>query len=268
MAVFRHLLATLLLSSSLLAQQTPPVPSPMAGSTRIDSTRVDGPLEVRATTAESEAVLAGRSYTRQRFSSSPSILVDSFVRTYRDALFAAGWKLLDVPKIDGVPTPEGVVNIAAQYMNNGRNVYVRISRLPDASYEINVADVGDEDWAAALAKDCRLRIHSLHFDLDRPTLRVFESTPTLEKLANVLKAHNAPSVEIEGHADNIGEAGAAMRQTLSDGRAKAVADWLVGHGVPAAKIRWKGYGKLRPIADNDSDLGRALNRRLEVACVQ
>ena len=77
-----------------------------------------------------------------------------------------------------------------------------------------------------------------------------------------------PAVEIEGHMDNIGEAGVASRQALSEGRAKAVAAWLTAHGVPASKVTATGYGKTRPIADNDTDLGRALNRRIEVACLR
>jgi outer membrane protein OmpA-like peptidoglycan-associated protein len=117
-----------------------------------------------------------------------------------------------------------------------------------------------------LAKDCKLRIPSIHFDLDRATIRLFDSEPSLQKLADVLKEKNAPAVEIQGHMDNIGEAGVAARQTLSEARAKAVAAWLTSHGVPATRVTSKGYGKTRPIADNDSDLGRAMNRRIEVAC--
>ena len=138
-------------------------------------------------------------------------------------------------------------------------------REPDGRIQIAVADIGDENWSTMLATDCRVRVYSLHFDLDRPTLREHESEPTLEKLADLLKSKSAPAVEIQGHMDNIGEAGAAARQTLSEGRAKIVASWLVAHGVPAAKITSKGYGKTEPIAENDSDLGRALNRRIEVA---
>lgn len=110
-----------------------------------------------------------------------------------------------------------------------------------------------------------MRVPSIGFDLDRPTLREFESEPTLQKLADLLKAKNAPAVEIQGHMDNVGQAGVAARQTLSEGRAKIVANWLTAHGVPAAKVTAKGYGKARPIAENDSDLGRALNRRIEIA---
>jgi outer membrane protein OmpA-like peptidoglycan-associated protein len=229
---------------------------------------VDGPLEVKPATAEDEAVLAGMRYTRRRYRARPEILLPVFVATYRDALFAGGWKLIVVPKVDGVPAPEGIVSIGAQYMENGRNIYTRMSRSADGAYEINVADVGEEDWTAKLAKDCRLPIYSLHFDLDRPTLRLFESTPSLKKLSDTLKRPNAPAVEVQGHIDNIGETAAAARQTLSDARARSVAVWLVADGVPESRVRSKGYGKQQPIADNDTDLGRALNRRIEVACLR
>jgi len=266
MVRLRLLLITACLCATLAAWQPPPLPSAIPGSQLVETSRVDGPLEVRAARADSEAVLAGLSYTRQRYSAPRSILVDAFVVTYRDALFAAGWKLLDVPRLDVKPLPEGIVNVGAQYMNNGRNIYARISRAPDGAYEINFADVGAEDWAGALAKGCRVPIHSLHFELNRPALRVFESTPTLEKLASLLKASSAPAVEIQGHMDNVGESGVAERQQLSEARARAVAEWLFARGVPTAKVSAKGYGKARPIADNDTDLGRALNRRIEIAC--
>jgi len=58
--------------------------------------------------------------------------------------------------------------------------------------------------------------------------------------------------------------GDAVRQVLSEARAKAVAAWLTSHGVPASRVAAKGYGKRRPVADNDSDLGRAKNRRIEL----
>jgi OmpA-OmpF porin, OOP family len=239
------------------------------GTRLIQTSRIDGPLEVRSATADDEAVLAGMSFVKKRYAKSASTPdAAAFVAHYRDALFAAGWKLIDVTKVDPAAAPPPIVTVAAHYLNDGRNLYARISKDPEGPYEISVADVGAEDWTAILANECRLAIHSLHFDLDRPTLRVFESAPALEKLAELLKAKNAPAIEVEGHVDNIGEAGAAARQALSEARAKTVAAWLTSHGVPATKITAKGYGKTRPLADNDSDLGRALNRRIEVACLR
>ena len=238
------------------------------GARLVQASRVDGPLEVRAANADDEAVLAGTSYLKKTYDLANTVTPAQFVGFYRDGLFAAGWKLIGATKVDLAPMPEGIVFVAAHYIANGRNIYTLVSRSPDGPFEISVADVGAEDWASTFARECRLRIPSLHFDLDRPTLRVYESTPTLEKLAELLKSRNAPAVEIAGHADNVGEGAAAARQVLSEQRAKTVAAWLTSHGVPAAKISAKGYGKTQPIADNDSDLGRALNRRIEVACAR
>ena len=240
---------------------------PLQGAQLIQGSRVTGPLELKSATAADEAALAGVSYVKKSYKRTADISSLRFISSYRDALFAAGWKLVDVTKLDGTSAPE-TVTVSAHFMSNGRNIYARATMEPDGPYEINVADVGAENWSAMLAKDCRIRIPSLHFDLDRPTLREYESEPTLEKLADLLKGKNAPAVEIQGHVDNIGQAASAARQTLSEGRAKIVAAWLTSHGVAANRITSKGYGKTRPIAENDSDLGRALNRRVEVACVK
>ncbi len=126
-----------------------------------------------------------------------------------------------------------------------------------------MADVGAEDWGAMLDTQCRVTLSSVHFDLDRPTIRS-ESIPTLEKAAALLKAKRSWKIEVQGHMDNIGAEGDALRQVLSEARAKAVAAWLTTHGVPASRVTAKGYGKTRPVADNDSDLGRARNRRIEL----
>jgi OOP family OmpA-OmpF porin len=285
MARLRHILvAFLFIGASIYAQ--PPAPivfpaptehpeaigdrqdfpflPPIAGARLSQSSRVSNPLELKSATADDEAVLAGTSHTKKSYARTSPISSSRFVATYRDALFAAGWKLIDVTRLDEQSTQAETVTVSAHYMANGRNLYARVTLEPDGPYEINVADVGAEDWAATLTRTCRVRIPSLQFDLDRPTLRTFESEPTLQKLADLLKARTTPAVEIQAHTDNIGEAGVAARQALSEARAKTVAAWLISHGVPATKLTSKGYGKTRPIADNDSDLGRALNRRIEV----
>lgn len=240
------------------------VPAP-PGARLIQTSQIETPLELKPATADDEAVLAGNSYLQQTYARSGNLTPPLFVASYRDTLFAAGWKLIEVTKIAETAPPPDTLTVAAHYMSHGRNVYARVLQEPDGRIQLAVADVGAENWSEMLAKQCRVRVSSLHFDLDRPALRDYESQPTLEKLADLLKSQSAPAVEIQGHMDNIGEAGAAARQALSEARAKIVASWLVAHGVPAAKVTSKGYGKTRPVAENDSDLGRALNRRIEVA---
>lgn len=123
--------------------------------------------------------------------------------------------------------------------------------------------VGPDAGRRPLEKQCRVRLYSVHFDLDRSTIKP-ESTPTLEKAAELLKAKRSWKIEVQGHMDNIGAEGDALRQMLSEARAKSVAGWLTTHGVPASRVTAKGYGKTRPVAENDGDLGRAKNRRVEL----
>jgi len=252
----------------LAAAQTTSDPTAIAGppgARLIQTSTIEAPLELKQATEDQEAVMAGQSYGERAYETPRDLTPLMFIAMYRDSLFAAGWKLIDVTKIDEATPPQETLTVAAHYVKDGHNLYARVTQEPGGPVHIAVADVGAENWSAMLAKECRIRIPSLHFDPDRPTLREYESEPTLEKLADLLKSKTTPAVEIQGHMDNVGEAGVAARQALSEGRAKEAAAWLIAHGVPASKITTKGYGKTRPIAENDSDLGRALNRRIEVA---
>jgi OOP family OmpA-OmpF porin len=68
---------------------------------------------------------------------------------------------------------------------------------------------------------------------------------------------------IEGHTDDRG--GAAMNQGLSERRAASVKAWLVKAGIDAGRLETKGFGMSKPALPNDSEAGRAANRRVEVA---
>jgi OOP family OmpA-OmpF porin len=69
-------------------------------------------------------------------------------------------------------------------------------------------------------------------------------------------------ISVEGHTDSVGSF--SFNQDLSERRANSVARELEYNGVPRNKIRSRGYGESRPIASNNSDQGRARNRRVEV----
>jgi OmpA-OmpF porin, OOP family len=69
------------------------------------------------------------------------------------------------------------------------------------------------------------------------------------------------SIEISGHTDNIGVDAANLK--LSDDRAKSVVEYLTGKGVATSRFSAKGYGETKPVVTNDTEEGRALNRRVE-----
>lgn len=87
----------------------------------------------------------------------------------------------------------------------------------------------------------------------------------LDKLANLLLEYPKLKIEISGHTDNIGEED--YNQQLSNNRAKAVYNYLVNKGIAAKQLTYKGYGSTRPIATNDTEQGRAINRRTEFTII-
>ncbi len=105
-----------------------------------------------------------------------------------------------------------------------------------------------------------------HLNFDSGTTRLTsDSNPTVTNLISILKCYPNMQVELVGHTDNTGDA-AANRQ-LSINRADAIRDMAVQAGVDANHISTAGYGAEKPIASNDTDEGRARNRRTELIVV-
>ncbi|HEY6308942.1 MAG TPA: OmpA family protein [Candidatus Angelobacter sp.] len=102
-----------------------------------------------------------------------------------------------------------------------------------------------------------------HLNFDSATTNLTpQSVATVNDLASVLKAYPNAQVQLVGHTDNTGSPQA--NQTLSLDRASAVKGMLVSQGVGADRIATAGYGQDRPVAPNDTEAGRAQNRRLEL----
>lgn len=88
----------------------------------------------------------------------------------------------------------------------------------------------------------------------------------LDKVVEMMQGHPNIHIELGGHTDNVGSD--ALNQKLSEQRAKAVYDYLVSHGVPAARLTYKGYGSTQPVADNSTADGRRQNRRTVFTIVE
>jgi len=99
------------------------------------------------------------------------------------------------------------------------------------------------------------------FDTAKATLKT-GAREKLAKISGILIAHPGLKLEVEGHTDSVGTE--EYNQTLSENRASAVRDFLVAEGVPSSSITAHGFGEARPIASNDTDSGRQLNRRVEL----
>ena len=123
-----------------------------------------------------------------------------------------------------------------------------------------------QETTAALEKSIEqtgtATIYGIHFDTDSSKIRG-DSLPALNAVLGLIKNRPGLRWAISGHTDNQGTA--ALNQPLSEQRASAVIAWLEAAGADTRELAAQGFGATRPVADNSTEAGRALNRRVEVA---
>ena len=113
--------------------------------------------------------------------------------------------------------------------------------------------------AAPVAKKIVLR--GVNFDFDKSNIRS-DAAPVLKEAANVLKENANLKVSVEGHTDAKGSDDYNLK--LSMRRAAAVKAFLIQEGVAESRLSTRGLGESQPVASNETDDGRAQNRRVEL----
>lgn len=103
-------------------------------------------------------------------------------------------------------------------------------------------------------------VRPILFDFDKWDIKP-ESFAIIDEIVDQMMSRPRLRLEIQGHTDNIGTI--EYNQRLSERRAKAVFDALVERGVDPKRLRWRGFGMSQPVAPNDTEEGRALNRRTQ-----
>ncbi len=137
--------------------------------------------------------------------------------------------------------------------------------VPDAQDKCPMAPGKSEDEGCPKAvriEGNQIKIlQRVEFDNGKATIRK-QSFPVLEDVRIVLETNKQiTKIRVEGHTDNKGKADKNL--TLSQQRAESVKDWLVQRGIDAGRIEAAGIGQERPIADNKTNKGRQVNRRVE-----
>lgn len=121
------------------------------------------------------------------------------------------------------------------------------------------------DIEASISTTGTAALHGVVFDTNSSALRD-DSEATLEKALAVIQKRPDSHWEIAGYTDDRGSPG--LNQRLSDSRANAVRAWLVDHGISEDRLTAHGYGASHYVAANDTDEGRAKNRRVELQLVK
>jgi outer membrane protein OmpA-like peptidoglycan-associated protein len=117
------------------------------------------------------------------------------------------------------------------------------------------------DGCPTIINEVNILAKNVYFETSSDVLKS-ESNVSLNKIAEIMKTNKTSSLSIEGHTDNTGDA--VMNLDLSKRRATAVKNYLIEQGVEASRLSAQGFGEIRPVADNGTDAGRALNRRVEM----
>lgn len=185
-----------------------------------------------------------------------------FFENYKTAAIQKGGKVvyedrgqivLTIPKEDGGTTWCRVTtnaSLAQQYLNI----------IDEAAFKQSVV-FGPREMKAALDKDGRIRLYGILFDLDKADLKQ-ESNTQLQHIVTLLRTYPSLKVEIQGHTDNQGKPD--YNQVLSGKRAQTVLQYLQLFGIATDRLSAKGYGETHPVAPNNTEDGRAKNRRVEI----
>lgn len=107
----------------------------------------------------------------------------------------------------------------------------------------------------------KIVLRGVNFDFDKANIRP-DARPILDEAVRTLKDEGAIAVVAEGHTDSKGTD--AYNQQLSTRRAQSVKDYMVKGGVTSSRVDVEGFGESKPVANNDTDDGRAQNRRVEL----
>lgn len=137
--------------------------------------------------------------------------------------------------------------------------YSRAIQLKDATTLVDpfILDIELEP----IEVGAKMELYNIYYEID--SFRILpESFPELEKLVSFLNNNPALKVEIQGHTDNTGNT--EKNRQLSGLRAKSVVEYLEAKGIDPGRLQFQGYGESQPVATNETEEGRALNRRTTV----
>jgi len=150
-----------------------------------------------------------------------------------------------------------------------RNYALNVSKEGYLFYSENFELKGDHSKLKPFIKDIHMQpietggvvvLKNIFFDFDKFDLKP-ESQIELNRLVDLLNQNKTMKIEIGGHTDNKGTA--EYNQKLSENRARSVYEYLINKGIDKNRLSYKGYGLTKPLESNDTEEGRAINRRTE-----
>ena len=186
------------------------------------------------------------------------------VRNAENALKTAGFTVVFSGKMGG-DTPIVTAQKGARWAQVHGEPWNDLSGYVLETVKVQAMAQEMEATADSLSREInksgRVAVYGINFDTGKATLRA-ESDKVLTQVSTLLTSNPTWKMRVEGHTDNVGQKAANL--ALSQERAAAVVDWLTRHGVDRSRLMSLGMGDASPVADNGSEEGRSLNRRVEL----
>ncbi len=182
---------------------------------------------------------------------------------YRAALRNLGAEILYE---DPLPDPG---EVDARLDDHGKTVWIQVTSvyagvnvdvIEEKPLQLSIKPPQADDMKAALDKDGHIALY-INFDFNKATLKP-DAQPIIAQVVALLKANPDLKLSIEGNTDSIGTHDYNVK--LSQERAAAVVETLKTQGVDGARLESAGFEPHKPIAPNDTEVGRAKNRRVEL----
>jgi OmpA-OmpF porin, OOP family len=207
-------------------------------------------IEIPLTPVAKKLMITGNVYDKKTEKAVPA-LINVGVRT--DKKYTSSIRSTDGSFQQEVPKLGYYILTASAegYLNSTDSVDVNSDELSPFSKDI---------YLQPIEVGITVRLKNIYFDFDKTTLKK-ESFVELNKVVEFLKQNHSVEIEIAGHTDNKGSDD--YNTNLSQGRSQSVVDYIVSQGIDSSRLSAHGYGEAKPIDTNDSDAGRANNRRVE-----
>ena len=182
------------------------------------------------------------------------------IENYRQAALEKGGTILkgDDTKLDfSIP------------LSDGGLIWAHLHTWED-SYELYIVEekgfkkrlfFGTEELKKELDSAGHVAVYGIYFDFDKSDLKI-GSEKMLMEIVKLMKGYPDMKIEIQGHTDSVGNRDYNLK--LSGIRAETVKSFIVLYGIDPSRMTTKGYGPEMPVASNDTEEGRALNRRVEL----
>jgi OmpA-OmpF porin, OOP family len=228
-------------------------------------------LQLRTSSSKTETKEGNLFYIYYRYNFDAGAKLKSalqIIRNYEAAITKNGGKLI-FKNSDG---NEGPVEATYYLSTKEKEYWIQLSSFAGTSYAVEAfalnvlemesmkQEIKASEMFDAINKNGFIALY-INFETGKSEIKP-ESNPIIDQICEMLKQNPDLKISVEGHTDNVGAE--KSNQTLSESRAKSVMNALVSKGINVSRIQSKGWGQTKPIADNNTEEGKAKNRRVEI----